>query len=362
LLKLSRSKLYMDIKTINNIAIIIPAYDPAQHLTKLLGDLMTAGFHSIIVVDDGSDERSAPMLDAIKQYKNTILLQHEKNQGKGAAIKTGLRYVRENLSDQVIGAVTVDADGQHVLKDIVAVSRGLQKHPSDLSLGEREFGEEIPWRSKFGNLLTQKLFGWIYRQNIKDTQTGLRGIPLQLMDAFLDIPYSGYEFELECLVVAINRGINVYSVDIDTIYIDDNIASHFNPVVDSIKIYYVFFRYVIIAILSFLIDLVVFVFVHSFTQNIIVSLFCARIISGTFNFYQNKYNVYKAKNKQAFKREVASYILLAISIFFGSYVFIYILHQLVGLGVITSKVISDAILFSISFIIQKVWIFKSKAI
>ena len=107
----------MNLKTV----ILIPAYQPDKKLISLLDVLKTQYCH-IVLVDDGST--GCEEIFAKAKERVGVLLVHEVNKGKGAAIKTGLNYVLNNLKD-IAGVVTVDADGQHTPADIANVAAKL---------------------------------------------------------------------------------------------------------------------------------------------------------------------------------------------------------------------------------------------
>ena len=103
------------------VTVIIPAYKPDEKLISTLNDLTVAGFSDILVVDDGSGTEFAPIFDQVKEIPACTLLRHPVNRGKGAALKTAMTYFLDNRPEQA-GVVTADADGQHLAKDIAAVS------------------------------------------------------------------------------------------------------------------------------------------------------------------------------------------------------------------------------------------------
>lgn len=225
----------------SNTWIVIPAYQPSNSLITLIDQLLQKQLNHIVVVNDGSDAFCNFVFQNIKN-KNIVLLNHSKNQGKGAALKTAFRYLIENAGD-FIGVVTADADGQHLANDIAMMVNELIQNPQHFQLGLRTFDANIPKRSYFGNVLTQKIFYRLYKKKVNDTQTGLRGIPISLLPLLCQIKSNGYGFELEMLIVAAKRGVVFDEHPIKTVYIDENKNSHFNPIVDSVKVYWVFIRY-----------------------------------------------------------------------------------------------------------------------
>ena len=160
--------------------IIIPAYQPNTVLFDIIESLTTLADKqqaiqlNIILVNDGSTTSEATKLFSkiSETFKNVVLINHEKNEGKGHALKTALRYIKENFNSSS-WVVTADADGQHLPSDIWALVKAGGSN-SDPVIGARRFDNDVPFRSKLGNTLTQFLFNFIYKKKLSDTQSGLR--------------------------------------------------------------------------------------------------------------------------------------------------------------------------------------------
>ncbi len=223
--------------------ILIPAYHPDEKLLHLLESLHAADLRKILVVNDGSGLDCDGIFSEIRRrWSSVTVLAHETNRGKGGALKTAFRYLLEHADSSSQGAVTADADGQHTVPDIRCVMDEMERAPEALVLGVRMFEGRVPLRSAFGNRLTRFLLRLLYGVRIPDTQTGLRGIPRAMMERCLEIPSNRYEFELDMLLAAVSGGIEIRSVPIRTIYIDNNASSRFHPLRDSARIYSVLFR------------------------------------------------------------------------------------------------------------------------
>ena len=223
--------------------ILIPAYRPDEKLLHLLESLHAAGHNEILVVNDGSGVDCDGIFAEIRRrWSSVTVLSHETNRGKGDALKTGFRYLLEHTDNTSGGVVTADADGQHTVPDIRCVMDEMERAPEALVLGVRMFEGKVPFRSAFGNRLTRFLLRLLYGLRIPDTQTGLRGLPRAMMERCLEIPSGRYEFELDMLLAAASGGIEIRSVPIRTVYINDNASSHFHPLRDSARIYSVLFR------------------------------------------------------------------------------------------------------------------------
>jgi glycosyltransferase involved in cell wall biosynthesis len=156
-----------------NTAILIPAYEPDTKLVKLVYELSGLLFPYILVVDDGSSKKCEDIFRIIENVPNCCVVHHSENMGKGASIKTGMNSIM-GMDKKITGCVTVDADGQHLPKDIIKVAEAFEKDGKALVLGCRDFlGKSIPVRSRFWNLITRTVFELVIGKRINDTQTGL---------------------------------------------------------------------------------------------------------------------------------------------------------------------------------------------
>ena len=342
---------------LSKICALIPAYNPDVTLSALVGQLVLNGLSRIIIVNDGSSHACDPIFDQLKTLSSVTLLTHADNQGKGAALKTGFAYIETHFTD-IIGAVTADADGQHLAHDIKKVAAALSENETQLILGARDFHKNIPFRSKLGNCLTRKLLLLFYRIRVKDSQTGLRGIPYFLLKTLSKIQTKHYEFEFECLIQA-SKLVSIREVPIDTVYENGNISSHFKPIIDSVKIYFVFIKYSIVAILSYGVDIGAFSTLLAVKMNLLYSLVLARIFSAIFNFICNKFIVYQSKNSKSAWRESVGYIILVALNIILSYGIIVFENKYLKIPNIPSKILADSLLFFFSFYIQKKIIFKN---
>lgn len=344
-----------------NIAILIPAYNPDDRLEKLVDDLAADGFDKIIVINDGSRADCLPVFDRIKASGHAELLTHAVNMGKGAALKTGFDRVCIEYPG-CAGVVTADADGQHTLKDIRRVGEALEKAPNSLILGARQFDKDVPWRSMFGNKMTRVLMAIFLGLRITDTQTGLRGIPLVMMPDLLDVPYNRYEFELEMLLLAKRRGFPISEVVIETIYLEGNASSHFNPVFDSAKIYFVLFRYVLASIVTAAVDYIVFFLVSPFVGSYLGLTFISRGASVLVNYTLVRNMVFSSRERvlATFPKYLA---LVAVSGFISATIVSYLCGNFAFFkgtkGLLLAKAIAEGLLYLANFVIQRDLIFSA---
>jgi glycosyltransferase involved in cell wall biosynthesis len=335
--------------------ILIPAYQPNDNLVSLIKSLRkNRSKQRIIVVDDGSDADKQIIFSKIQVF-NIELLRHEKNKGKGEALKTGFQHWLATSQPKELGIVTADADGQHLPQDILRLSTAFMQKPSDLYLGKRTFNKAfIPWRSRFGNKLTKYILRLFSKAILEDTQTGLRVIPRKLLLPLLNSNARGYEFELEMLLIAEDQQINIQEIPIETIYLDHNRSSHFNPLIDSIKIYFVFIRFAAISLISAAIDFALFFLIYWLKKNIFLGVLLGRILSATFNFKLNQHLAFKSENRCL--PAALKYTVLASFLGLIAYSLIKFIHGF-GVNVYSSKIIAEIALFILSFTIQRFFIF-----
>ncbi|MGA2274416.1 MAG: glycosyltransferase family 2 protein [Bryobacteraceae bacterium] len=219
-------------------AVIIPAYCPGAGLLDLVRALAARAVPAIILVDDGSGTAYEDLFAQAAALPFVNLIRHAVKQGKGAALKSGIQYALATFPG-LTGVVTADADGQHDAANIVRIAQVLMAEPDALVLGARGFSGQVPWPSRFGNLLTHGVLRAAIGSKLADTQTGLRGVPAALAAQLPAIAANGCEFELEMLLAAQHAGVRIVEQPIRTICEAGNPQSHFSPVVDSMKVYFV---------------------------------------------------------------------------------------------------------------------------
>lgn len=201
--------------------VLIPSLEPETALITYVERLRQQGFEHIIIIDDGSGDDYRHIFSALEQGGATLLV-HEHNQGKGAAIKTGLRWIKEH-APQSFSIITVDSDGQHTVPDVVNMARAAAENPEALVLGQRDFSStETPWKSSFGNKVATVAFAVLHHVHLADTQTGLRAFGQELLDDMLTLPGNGFEYETQMLVMAVKRQVPMVPVAISTVYENDN--------------------------------------------------------------------------------------------------------------------------------------------
>ena len=343
--------------------IVIPALNPDTPFLSLLSDLRQAGFSRVVVVNDGSRPDRLPLFDAAREQGASILT-HEVNRGKGCALKTAFAHILDTFGPEA-QAVCVDADGQHQIPDIIAVAECLAANPEKLILGCRDFGAaHIPLRSRVGNKLTRAVFGFLSGVHVTDTQTGLRGLSGVSMQKFLGCRGNRFEYEMNMLIDARALGVEIQEVPISTVYLAKNESSHFNPLVDSVRIYAVFGRFLLSSVISFGIDYALFcllsllLFSLDQTLSIFLATLIARVASSLVNFGLNRRKVFHAKGSRApalLRYYVLCILQMAASAGLVS-LFVWLTHGSEAL----IKLPVDILLFFLSFQLQREWVFRHR--
>ncbi len=336
--------------------IIIPALNPDNRLCSLVQKLMNLGLRDIVIVDDGSTQVDQQEKNIFMELEimGCIVTRHEKNLGKGAAIKTGIRKA-VNMYGSDIEVITCDADGQHLAEDISRVAYELKKNPDKLILGTRDFSKDyVPKKSRYGNRITSAFFYITKHKKCPDTQTGLRGIPAQLIPLALEEQGDRYEYEMNFLSDASDMVEMVY-LPIETVYEDGNKTSHFRPVRDSLLVYGRPLKFAASSLSSTLIEYIVFILMALTLGNIaFLAQSISRVSSGMVNFMMNKYWCFGSKRSGG--RELVRYGILFVAQLLVSATLIEMLSYL--MSAVIAKLIVDTCLFFVSYQIQRRWVFR----
>lgn len=351
---------------LSNISFLIPSLDPDINMVNYINELVSNGLENIIIVDDGSKQDNQHFFDEISKHSQVTVLHHEVNKGKGRALKTGIEYIVSNLPN-VVGIVTADADGQHSCIDTINVAKRLLD-TNCIVFGTRNFDEEnVPFKSRNGNKITTAVFKFLYRKTIHDTQTGLRGLPIDFAKECLDIKGERFEYEIAMLIKAVMDNREIIEEPIETIYIDSNRATHFNTFKDSFKIYSIILREIITysasSLLSSIIDLIIYTTLintvfndERYISGIMWATIIARVISSIVNYGFNKKTVFKNDTKTS-ETLLKYYVVVALQMLASGFLTMFLFSKL-RINTTIIKILVDLFLFTIGYQVQKGWVFK----
>jgi glycosyltransferase involved in cell wall biosynthesis len=210
--------------------VIIPTYNNAETLARVISDVF-AYTGNIIVVNDGSTDETPSIINSFPFVQR---VSYKKNVGKGWALRKGLDFAREQGYDF---AITIDSDGQHFAKDLPVFIDKLESTPDAIIIGARNMDQSsVPGKSSFGNRFSNFWFKIETGITAPDTQSGYRLYPLRPLEEIRFVTRK-YEFEIEVLVRAAWKGVKVESVPVSVYYPPKEIrVSHFRPFKDFTRI------------------------------------------------------------------------------------------------------------------------------
>jgi len=337
--------------------VLIPAYKPDERLIDLTRELIVDNGLDVMLVDDGGQEAFKHIFEACRELGAEVAV-HAVNMGKGRALKTGINAAMLKWPDMA-GIVTADADGQHTPKDILRLIDALHEHPDKLVLGSRAFTGNVPKKSLWGNKITRNVYRLVSGIRVGDTQTGLRALPASSLPAMARIDGERYEYEMNVLLKLRDMGLGVFEVPIETIYINDNAGSHFNPVRDAIKIYAVIFKHLLSYIfssgLSCVIDVSLYWLFLALGMHRAASNVIARVISSQVNYRMNKNIVF---GRGGGKYSMVKYYALCIVQGALSTALVWWLPTVLPVSAGFVKIPVDVVLFVFSYMIQRDYVFR----
>ena len=208
--------------------VIIPLYNHAKTLAAVTEGVRQY-FEDILVVDDGSTDNAASVLESL----SVPVLSHAVNTGKGTAIKDGAAYARQNGFTHIL---TIDADGQHFPEDLAGLAAKAKENPFSIIIGCRDFNtENVPGLSRFGRKFSAFWARVQTGKKISDTQSGLRAYPVMIFDC-LRLRETRYSFEEEVLVKAVWAGFGVGEIPARVRYFEkQERVSHFKKFADGFR-------------------------------------------------------------------------------------------------------------------------------
>lgn len=218
-----------------NLCVLIPTYNNAGTLADVVDRALAVCPH-VLVVNDGSTDGSAQLLQRYADDGRIALVSYEHNRGKGHALRLGLQQARDKGYDF---AITLDSDGQHFPEDIPAMVSVLEQQPDDrvMLVGSRNLSADgMPKQNSFANRFSNFWFRLQTGLRLPDTQTGFRAYPLHHLPC-LALLTRRYESELELLVFSAWRGVRMVPVPVQVYYPPQGErVTHFRPFADFARI------------------------------------------------------------------------------------------------------------------------------
>lgn len=200
------------------IRIIIPAYNEAPMIAQVIREIQAQFDCPIIVIDDGSTDGTAN----VALNAGASVAKHPINRGAGAACMTGIALARAHNWPCV---VFMDADGQHVPNDILAIYETFQEQETDLVIGNRFGGKanEIPALRRFFNGLANRLTNIFCSGSYSDTQSGLRLLGPKAI-AKIDLLQDDFSYCSEMIIQADRKGLKIREYPIQVRYTEYSVS------------------------------------------------------------------------------------------------------------------------------------------
>jgi glycosyltransferase involved in cell wall biosynthesis len=209
--------------------VLIPCLNEEKAVGAVVRSALELG-KPVIVVDDGSDDRTAEIAASYP----VILLRHTQRRGKGAALRAGFR---EALQLGFEAVVTMDGDGQHLATDIPRLVIAARSHPNSIVIGARLLErEQQPLARRRANAIADWWTSWACAYPVVDTQSGQRWYPRKALE-LADLTAENFVFETAILIRAVREGhLGVASIPIASRYQADFRLSHYRPIADIARV------------------------------------------------------------------------------------------------------------------------------
>ncbi|MDN3629852.1 glycosyltransferase family 2 protein [Vibrio lentus] len=213
---------------------LIPCFNHGATMPSVVSSLLNFEL-PIIIVDDGSELATKQFLTPLAESPNVTLVTLEQNQGKGGAVKAGIKKAQQLGFSH---AIQIDADGQHDLEALPALIQASQTKPQRLISGQPVYDESVPKARLYGRYATH-IWVWIetLSLSIKDSMCGFRAYPIDKTQTVLNKYDVGsrMDFDIEILVRLYWEGCDIDFVETRVIYPENGI-SHFDALWDNVKI------------------------------------------------------------------------------------------------------------------------------
>lgn len=213
--------------------IVIPVYDHERAIGGVVANVRASGA-PVLLVDDGSHDACARVLDGLAQREGVFLLR-QRNGGKGAAVMAGFREARARGATH---ALQIDADGQHDAGDVPAFLALAKENPEAVVSGVPRYDASVPKARLYGRYATH---AWVWINTlsfaIQDSMCGLRVYPLAAALELIEREKIGVrmDFDTEILVRLHWRGVRIIERETRVTYPQDGV-SHFDAWRDNLRI------------------------------------------------------------------------------------------------------------------------------
>lgn len=166
----------------SELTVIIPAYNEAESLRMLLPEYVRFCRHNeyeLIIVNDGSADETMDVLAEFKGTPGFSVISHKINRGYGGAVKSGIRHARTRY------VITIDADGQHDLDDVLAMHREIDTRDADMIVGDRSGHRDASVYRGIGKRMIRWFARLLMRIPVRDLNSGIKICNTELARRYL---------------------------------------------------------------------------------------------------------------------------------------------------------------------------------
>lgn len=322
------------------VVALIPVYEPGEGLIDRLQEIRERTEMSIVVVNDGSSRKCNELFERVIPYGKIV--SHSCRRGRGAAIKTGLRYIYENYhKDSII--LVLDEEGQYTLEDAVRVIRTVEVGDQALAMGVRSFPEGTPFLKRVGKDITRGLFHLVAGRELQDSQNTLRAFSAEMIPFLLAIDGDQDDYEVNVLLTCIRRRLPVRQVKIETPMKSetDTPAEEFWML---LRTYGTIVKLAGVSLLCFLLDILLFSVLTVVTSGrVIISNIVARFLSSGARLFVTRPTMMEEETRD--KRYWIQYVIGAALILFVDTVILNFLACRVAVNPYAAKFLVEILMF-----------------
>ena len=232
----------------------------------------------------------------------------------------------------------------------MSLGTNIRKRRYELNLSQQDLADAMGYKS---------------RSTIAKIESGENDVTQSKLRRFAQVPGDRYEYEINMLLTAAQSGMPIQEEWIETVYLDDNASSHFNPFKDSLKIYLCILKFSASSLLAFVIDYVLALLLKALTASwpaalsLNFSVIAARLVSGTVNFTVNRRVVFKGN--ETLGKAILKYAALAAVVLALNLALMHLLTIRLGWPFALSKILVEIALFCMNFVVQGKFVYRKRS-
>lgn len=210
--------------------IVIAAYNESKSISNVVAGLNKAGYHDIVVVDDGSRDNTYELAS----NAGATALRHIINRGQGAALKTGIDYAYDSGADMII---TFDADGQHRVEDLKAMIAPVKSGKYDVALGSRFLKDtDVPFFRRLTLKAAIFVIWLFYGIRLTDAHNGFR-VMNRKAARMIDITSDKMEHASQIVEQIRKKNLKYKEVPITILYTDYALQHGHGGFIQAIRVF-----------------------------------------------------------------------------------------------------------------------------